>query len=255
MTLLFGCSKAGIQIKEVYQNGRDYVHLAYETDKEGAIVPKEFEHPATISPEKMDIALTQVQYSVYSFFKWRKSSPVFIESERKKLAGPLALAFEAADKDHWVKFAVTAKKRDMLLSTRRLTTGYMFIKDDKLNIILGNLNHEITDTDDPYSGDPRNRTSLNGLKLDDGPNVTIVEPNKDDPFLKRPHHNWVLVDLKSIDQIKAVEIQKEESVVPQQPVEEKTIEQRLEELKALLDKGLITQEDYEKKKEELLKQL
>jgi predicted flap endonuclease-1-like 5' DNA nuclease len=94
-----------------------------------------------------------------------------------------------------------------------------------------------------------------------------------DPQLKRPHQNWIIIDYPKMTAAPAAaEIVKTEAPEPAvseaavaAPVEtpdatktaapEKTVEQRLSELKSIFDKGLISAEDYEAKKRTLLDEL
>jgi Short C-terminal domain len=269
--LAAGCTKAGIQETVVHEVGRDYVYLVHETDKAGNIVPADFDHPANLSPEEVDTLLTSVTYAEYSFFKWRGDDAVFVESERKKLSESVAKALAAADSDHWVKFAVTAKKRDMFLPTRRLTDGFAFVKNGRFHLVLSNLNFELADTEKPYTGDPRARFSLGALRLNEGDGMSHSAVDPADPFLKRPHNNWIVLQIKQVLDEPAETKIVEKPVVPDtapavaavegnadQPAEkpkEKSIADRLEELKMLLDSGLINQEDFDLKKAELLKEL
>ena len=258
---MVGCSKAGIKEMDIYKAGQDQVALVWETDKAGVVVPKNFSHPHTFTRGEIEALLSEVTYQEYSFFKWRHDKKVFIESERQKLSAGLVEAFGKADSNHWVRFAVTAKKRDFLLPTRRLTDGYMWVKDGKFVVVLGNLNYEIAEEEDPYYGDPRNRFSLGSLRLTTKDGITAPKVDAADPMLKREHGNWVELDInmllmrgESIEE--TPEAEKPAVKEPETPEKDnRTLEERLEELKSLLDKGLISEEDYERKKKELLEQL
>ena len=267
MVMATGCSKDGLKTDVVYEMGQEHVYLMHETNKEGKTVSQVFDHPANYPPEQIDKLLAAITYSEYSFFKWRGNKQVFIEEERAKLSKHLSQAFAAAGPNHWVKFAVTAKKRDLLLPTRRLTDGYAFILHDKLNIVLSNLNYEISDADDPYSGDPRSRFAMGALRFNEADGINQPPVDSSDKLLKRPHNNWVMIDPKVILGAPAETTKEATSVKemleqheqpagqPEVKVEEKSLEQRMMELKDLLDKGLITQEDYDRKKAELLEEL
>ncbi len=262
MTLLIstGCTKAGLQEEVIFETGKDHVLLIHETDKEGKIVPKGFDHPTKFTVEQMDKILSRIFYSEYMFFKYRGRKKVFIESERSKLSGYISQALAQATPVNWIKFAVTSIKRDLLLPTRRLTSGYIFIKDNKFNIVLGNLNFELSDEDTPFSGDPRTRWSIPSISLIEEDGVVFPLVDKSSKFLKRPHNNWLVMDAAKVLKGTIADPVVKEPVTPEvretpAPVEEKTLEQRLMELKSLYEKGLITQEDYEERKKELLEEL
>lgn len=265
LALLFlaGC-KAGIQEEAIYEMGPDYVVIAYETDGTGQIVPKGYDHPAKFTPEQIDLLLQKVKYSEYSFFKWRGEKALFVETERKKLCAHLSVALTKITPDQWVKFAVTANKRDLFLPTKKLTDGYLFVADGKVNLALSNMIYEMSEDGDPYFGDPRNRYTLPSLKILTGPGITAPPIDENSKFLRREHHNWVLLDpaVLMADPAPKETITPPETPETAQGMEKKseepttkTLEEKLEELKALFDKGLISREDYERKKQELLESL
>lgn len=270
---LAACSKAGFQTSDVFRKGKDAVVLTWETDANGRVVPKGFTHPATIEPAKLAAILADLTYSEHSFFKWRERGRVFDEDEVKKLAKSLAKALATCNADQWVGFDVTSYKRDLVFKSRKLTSGWAWVKDDRLHLVLGNFLFEISNEDQPYSGDPRARYSLGTFRLDPGPHNTAPPVVADDPWLKKEHTNWTVVTLanwapkpRPEDEDETAEpetppatppspvpaVAPAEQPPPLAPVEERSVEERLLELKALLDKGLITPEEYEKKRAEIL---
>lgn len=275
-----GCTKAGLKEEVVFEKGLDAVVLVHESDKEGNVVPKGFNHPVELTSTQIDMLLGEINFSKYSFFKWRGNKAVFIDKERNKLSKHLAQAFKNTSPDSWISFQVTAKKRDLLLPTRRITDGYIWVQDGKMNFVLGNLNFEMTDNDEPYKGDPRDRFSIGALKLNEEDGLIHPPVDKADRYLRRPHNNWLIIDYKAVLGIKdgkspertiikpvnePLPVEKVEPEATPEPVEkveeEKTpapevsLEERFEKLKELFEKGLITEEEFNKKKEELLNQL
>lgn len=270
---LAACSKAGFQTSDVYRKGKDAVVLTWETDANGRVVPKGFSHPASIEPAKLAAILADLTYSEHSFFKWRERGRVFDEDEVKKLAKSMAKALSTCNADQWVGFDVTSYKRDLVFKSRKLTSGWAWVKDDRLHLVLGNFNFELSNDDQPYTGDPRARFSLGTFRLDPGPHNSPPGLVADDPYLKKDHTNWTVVALANWAPKPRPEDEEEtaepetppatppaplpaatpaERPTPPAPVEERSVEERLLELKALLDKGLITPEEYEKKRAEIL---
>lgn len=283
-----GCTKAGLKEEVIFEQGMDSVVLVHETDKEGNVVSKGFDHPVELTSTQVDMLLGELHFSKYSFFKWRGNKSVFIDKERNKLAKHFSGALKSTTPDSWISFQVTAKKRDLLLPTRRITDGYVWVQDGKMNFVLGNLNFELSDVDEPYKGDPRDRYSIGALQLNELDGLTHPPVDKSDRHLRRPHNNWLIIDYKSILGIKDGKSpertivkpvseplpKKEEAPAPapapdgkaaeqsdetiddtKAPAPEVSLEERFEKLKELFEKGFITEEEFNKKKEELLKQL
>ena len=249
---LFGCSKAGVMQQVVWKDGKDLVSIACERDKEGNAVPRGYSHPRELTEQEMDQILSNYLYSDYQFFSWRKPKPVFVEIERQKLRANLSEAFAQAGPDQWIVFSSTAKKRDFLLPTPRLTDGILFFKDNELHMVLINLNWEQVDYEEKRLGDPRSNFTLGSLKLVPGDHQRIPEVDVTDKTFKREHRNWIITD---VDALLAPEPEPvPEPVEPAEPAEP-TIEERLKELQRLFEQGLITEEEYNRKKEEILQEL
>ncbi|MCL4235037.1 MAG: DMAP1-binding domain-containing protein [Deltaproteobacteria bacterium] len=187
----------------------------------------------------------------------------------------MAKALSTCNADQWVGFDVTSYKRDLVFKSRKLTSGWAWVKDDRLHLVIGNFLFELSNEDQPYSGDPRARYSLGTFRLDPGPYNGPPPVVADDPYLKKEHTNWTVVTLanwapRPRPEDEEVEISTPPAPVPavvpraaapaeppattepESPAETRSVEERLLELKALLDKGLITPEEYEKKRAEIL---
>ncbi len=272
LPVIAACSKAGFQTSDVYRKGKDAIVVTWETDANGRVVPRGFTHPATIEPAKLAAILADLTYSEHSFFKWRERGRVFDEDEVKKLAKSMAKALATCNADQWVGFEVTSYKRDLVFKSRKLTSGWAWVKDETLHLVLGNFNFELSNEDQPNTGDPRARYSLGTYRLDPGPHNAPPPLVADDPFLKKEHTNWTVVALANWAPRPRVDEDDDEAEAattpppavaptpaptpapaePAPPAETRSVEERLLELKALLDKGLITPEEYEKKRAEIL---
>jgi hypothetical protein len=290
LLVIGGCGKAGIVHMDIYTQGRDLVRLSHELDKGGTVVPRGYDHPAKWTPEQLTTVLSGIEYQEYSFFAWRKAKRVFIDAEIVKLAPALAKAFAQATPDQWTDFTITARKRDYLWPTPRITNGMFFVQNGKLNLVLLNLNFEVVDEDQRATGDPRKRFAIETYRLVEGPNRSRPPVVAKDPFLRREHANWLILDVPAIlasappapaapaapatpatpatptpaatTPAPAPAAAPAEAATPApsaaQPAEtpvDRSVEKRLEELKSLLDKGLITQEEYDRKKQEILQSL
>lgn len=283
LSLTIGCSKAGIVRTEVFKDGKDQVSIAGEVDKDENIIGRGYEHPAVLEEALVRSGLELVEFQEFSFFTWRKSKRVFIESEVDKLAPVLVDAFAQLKADQWIEFSVTARKRDYLWRTPRVTDGWMFIDEGRLNIVLNNLNFELIDYDERQLGDPRKNFTIASYRLVTDENMVKPEIDKSEAMYKYEHANWIKLDLSAVPVAVEPELPEgEETVVSAEetePVEQpeseaapeaaaetapeavepsagqKEIKDRLTELQELLDAGLITEEEYELKRKEILEDL
>jgi len=241
----FGCSKAGFQTSDIYRRGaEDAVMLVWETDEDGAVLPGAYNHPVTIDEEKVRTALSKLTYSEHIFFKWREKGSVFYEDEIDKIAPPIVRALSKATKDQWASFEVTSYKRDLLFKSKRLSSGWVWHEAGKLHLVMGNFRLELSHESEPFKGDPRTRFRLGTNRIDPGPFHAVPPVVPEDPFLKKNHHNWVVIDLAAVPE------KKEDPVAVRRSAEE-----RLEELNRLLEKGLITQEEFDQKRKVILEEL
>lgn len=252
--IAFGAGCATTVKKVVVQKNRnEHTWLQYEVTK-GEIVKQGYDHPSTLTVEQIDDLLKAVHLEELSFFKWRDTGSVFVEEERQKLAPRLAEALAKASSDQWVHFAVTGHKRELIFETYMQTDGLCYIKDGKFNLVLGNVNYELIKHErDKYNTDPRERFVFNSRRLLANPAMGYDKPAivADDRYLKKERRNWLVFDLGTF--FTAVDAA-DQTPEPVQPAPTDTAS-RLEKLKQLLDQGLITQEEYEQKRQKILEEL
>ncbi len=247
-----GWTKTVLQHKVVYEKRHDHVFLMYESDVNNNVVPQNFEHPGKLTAEEVSKILEQLRYSKSFLFDWRGNHKVFYESELENLSKQISRALQDASPNEWVEFASTVKSRDPGESAPLLTDGYVFKKDGKLHVVLLNLKSEITRKNRPRGGDPRECFSLefNRMNLTEGISTPPVIPGA--RFLDKPHNNWAVIDIASLlGQKKAPMVKARAST----KVESKNLVERMKILKELFERDLITEEEYKKKKEEILDEL
>ena len=247
LALLTGCTKAGIQAADVLKNKTVHVALAWETDKEGAVVENSNDHPYEISAGKIGSILSSLQYSEKIFLKWEEKGPLFDEIEVKRIAAPISQALGRAGKNQWVSFEVNSLRRRLIFKTRMMTSGWVWIKDGKLHLVIGNFRYELDqEGSEAYRGDPRLHFSMESSRIDKGEYNGPPPVEENTKYLHKEHLNWTVVDLQTFTPSQ----KKTEEAAPRMSAEE-----RLEQLKKLFDKGLITQEEYEAKRKEILEEL
>ena len=243
----------GKKSKIIYQaaDSNNYVQVV-ETRKETG----PFEHPADLPPARLEPALLQVQYLKPGWFGFGKKSaqPVaaFPPDDAAALSQYLSQALAQAGPDQWVDFSwkVTLRKSEGSIFVNFVVhDGVVFIQNGKLNLAFRNLGYQqILETDLRSRQDPI-RTYVGEYDL-------VLPPNAEWPAqaldaqgqLKR--RNWIAFPVAALTDAKP---KPPEAPAPAAP--ERSVEDRLRELKNLLDQGLITPQDYEHKKQEILREL
>jgi Short C-terminal domain len=260
--LLAACGPAVKKI-ELFKDHNEYLWLQWEQEDE-KILPQGYDHPTSLTADQLNEILAAVHLEEHSFFTWRDQGRVFVEQQRLKLAPQLADALTKAMPDQWVSFAVTGHQRQMIFETLVMTDGMAFIKDGKLNLVLGNVNYELLDPDhDRLNSDPRDHFVFPGRRLLENAEAGFAAPPviKGDRYLRGEHRNWLVFDLATFFAEPEPEATPAPAEVAPAPTPEPTPEPvddvatRLQKLKELFDQGLITQEEYDAKRKAILEDL
>lgn len=247
-----GWSETVLQHKVVYESRHDHVFLMYESDGNDNVIAQNFEHPVQLTAEEVSRILGQLRYSKSFFFNWRGNHDVFFESELEKLSGQISRALQDASPNEWVNFVSTVQSRDAVDAVPLFTDGYIFKKDGKLHVVLLNLKFEISKKNCPRRGDPRERFSLEFKRINLTEEMTSPPVDPGMRFLGKPHDNWVIIDVAALlNPEKGTHAKAKEPAKPAK-IEKKSLVDRMKILKELFDNDLITEEEYKKKKEDLL---
>ena len=271
LVLAVGCASTTPQVV-LYKNGPNGVSLQSRT-KDGGMAPQGYSHPAALSEGQIDRMLAAVGVEEYSFFNWRSQGPLFTDEQRAMLAPWFVNALRKATPDQWVRFSVYGSTKLLVLTTPHLSDGICFVKDGKFNLVLGNINFEFEEALNvkpmPYGLDPRDRIDFPNERLTvvGGPGVAPPPLVKGDKWFGKERSNWLQFDLAAFASGPA-EIERPKVVVapppaagtarpapaPPAPVSPDAAD-RLKKLKDLRDQGLITAEEYDKKRHEIIQGL
>ncbi|MBI3596383.1 MAG: SHOCT domain-containing protein [Nitrospirae bacterium] len=195
-----------------------------------------------------------------------KSKPepeqAFIPAEAGFLAKPLATALREARPDERVVFFLHHQRTVYKGTT---SSGVAFVKDKHLNILLGRyrMGNQPGYPDIPTGGNPFTVTNDQDFYITPGPFQSLVEGSKapggqENVFPQR----WLSIDYASLlnppPQTAAPQPAApttEPGKVEPAPVTPppSTLEEKLKTLNKLKEEGLITEEEYNEKKKELLK--
>jgi hypothetical protein len=243
--------------------------------KSGARAGLRYDHPATLSSERVATVLAAVEVEEFSLFKWRNEGALLVAEDVAKLAPRLTEGLRKATPDQWVYFSVRNVPRAFTLGAVRFSDGIAFVKDGKLNLVFDNIGYVENVDIQPSRLDPRDATTSASLRLAaKAPDALGAAPPlvPGDRWLGHERTNWLVFDLapaaEPASRSPAVATTPPTVVVPAaeapagaaaapsaQPPAAQDPEERLRRLKDLRDKGLITPEEYETKRQEILKGL
>jgi hypothetical protein len=230
-----------------------------------------------------------------------KTIPVFTGSELDTLCPKLSEGLALAGSDQDVTFVIVGLRKALygLAKQRKVTTGRVFYREGKLNIIFGKMVEDLVkggstlEYDYQAQNDYRLNPLIPGSRSKSVKHSWILDENPDMQFYAEGgmyRTDWVMLDLASMAAHEALGIKPakpvgtvseapanvhERAVVPQEsrkvvspayqpPVitqvpqsgkANKTIEERLQILNDLKNKKLITDEEYKKKRAEILNDL
>ena len=251
-----GCSSTTREIS-LYKQGQVVVSLR-SSAKTGTGPAPRYEHPATLSSEQVGKILAAVGIEEFSFFKWRDESVLLAAEDVPQLAPRLTEGLRKAGADQWVYFSVRNVPKALTFGAVRFSDGIAFVKDGKLNLVFDNIGYvENVDTL-PSKMDPRDaKTSENVRLTAKAPEVRGGPPAlvPGDRWLGSERRNWLVFDLASTSFAAPPEQPRSAAApVPAAPEPSASPDpaERLRRLKDLLDRGLITADEYEKKRQEIL---
>jgi len=260
-----------------HQGEYSYVRLA-KPDK-GV---ENLEHPAEISPEQLQQILTAIRYqrawlNLGNLVK-PKDYDLFTAEEAEGIAPYLAQGLKEANSSQWVDFSLEVHRGQLIIfGSDQVTDGVAFVKEGKLNLAFRNISEKLGQETTPNIVSP----------LKAFPGSARLVPGKGQELSKnkkgRQTANWLIIDLKApakSEEVKPSVMEEEKKAEPEkvaqppelekpqpapekpataaepsQPKSQKSIKERLTELRELYDQGLITEDDYNKRREEILKEL
>lgn len=244
-----------------------FVRLQTYQDVGSAEDRRPFDHPLHLSEETWKRILSTIRTQTIRhplLFSRVKEAPedVFGAEDIDFLSGPLARAFAAAGPEEWVVFGVS---RAGPPGVTELTTGGWFVSESTLHLQLAN--HRVATTlpnvRELLWSDPLRPNGEPDFEFVASENQTVENPG----ILASWSLTGSVPDMRINYRAFLPEAERglsgtREQAAPAPPSVQRegvapagSLEERLEELKRLKDKGLITEEDYRMKKKDLLESL
>ncbi|WP_027716874.1 SHOCT domain-containing protein [Desulfuromonas sp. TF] len=261
--------------------GQHGFNVALEHYQEkGSVVPQLYDHPYEMETFRLKRLMGDLNYVEKG--ESDKPGPVFQAAEIERLAPVLAETLAKVDADQRIRFTSFNQGKAWIFSYPRKTEGVLFVEPSgQLNIAFNLINSRLqtseTNAIDPIysSADPlkikESDTSLSSLPA-------YAALHKFEAGGQAPM--WVVADLErlkeSVGTAAPPVIETKEKAAPapvpkaetkEPPIEkaapvqvpagivEESIKTKLQFLKELLDEGLISEEDYNLKKNELLNKI
>ncbi len=182
----------------LWEAGKQYVRLV--ANKRAA----DNQHPVTFTAEEMREVLESLAIPERHFFQ-KKLNPVFSLGEVQVFSAALAQGLAIAQPDQDITFLTIGAHQGLFTKTRKVNTGRVFFKNDKLNIIFGMLHYEVRDTDLQTGAqiDRRLHPFVIGSRLSEANLPTPVALKEGQAFYLDPksgeeREDWVVLDVPTI---------------------------------------------------------
>ena len=225
------------------------------------LVPRETgapgnQHPAQVSPDALRQQLVQVQSVVGA-----GNQPLFSAEELTDLIEPLVQALGRAGGSDDVLLLSASRREAGSLSAPTAITARLFVHDDKLQLIVHEARHDFFDAYRGSNTVPRftfgSRDAAGVARLHSS-HATNRRPD----WLSIPLRLPVALVAPAAATVPAAAlpgaVAPAVAGAPARPVDSadpNQIEQRLETLKRLREKGLVSEDEYQQKRREILRQL
>lgn len=260
-----GCAASNTLSRPILDDSYNVVRLEAWLDASKKPVPLGFEHPAEIAEDDMarileSIRIVQPPSTLSRLILKSKAEaePAFTPVEAKTFAKPLAAALRIAAPSERVVFFFH-HQRSLYKGTT--TSGIAFIKDKRLFIILGRylMGNQPGTPDIPVGGNPLPPSNDQDFFIAPGTFQSLVDGSKapgggETVFAQR----WLSIDYASLlnpPAQTAPSSLEPAKVEPTPNAPPSSLEEKLKALKKLHEDGLITDEEYNEKRKELLQSL
>ena len=250
--------------------------------EDGRIVEQNYDHPYKVDLPSLEKLLTDLLYIEESgLFKSEAENPVFQNMEIDRLAPVLANAMANATPNQRIFFTSFNRGQGLLFKTTRKTEGVIFLEpENKINIAFTLINFEVEPNDVNELTD--NLTRIDPLKIKSSETTLIPALS----YAKhhtlesgKPYPMWIVADLDKLQasltaepqplsqepgpnsslkvttdagKIGAKPVAKPPSATQAEDDPQKRIKNNLTYLKELFEEGLISKQEYETKKKEIL---
>ena len=268
--LILGCAGQAPTTRVVCGACEDpdqFVRLQSVSGSRDADSRRQLSHPIAITPDEWKSLLSTIRVqstsTIFLFLtKKETAQPLFTTEHLEFLGGSLSRAFAEAKPDERVVFGLTERES---ATVARMTTGGWFVEGDVLHLVLANYRFVVTmpSIRELLTKDPLRPNTGRTFELAAGPHQTLMPNSRagrsmldPDPLeLAIAYKQLLSPDLASPPNPAAHDTKADSEPRPTLSQTPASLEQRLDRLKRLRDRGLITEDDYREKKQRLLEGL
>ncbi len=264
--------------REIWKSLDEFVVLAPQDARTGNAVPRN-DQPVVIEPANLAAALAKLRVHEGSA---QEAVPLFENDAARRLAAPLSTALSRAAADQDILFAIEMLQKAAIFGSKPVSVaGRAFYQNERLHLIIGELH--VSTVPPEYKnypiGYPKPDRRLHPHQTGERSREAHYDPaahfeTGDDVTLfvqdGKPRDDWLVLNVSALaspDQRAAATATSAPSVTPQNPLPASagaakpstsvppSIEERLRRLKHLREQDLITEEEYNRKRSEILDQL
>jgi len=250
------------------------VDIRERLDEEGNVIKKSFNHPYSFTEARLANILSSVYYKGGEYITGKREKRVFRKEELQNIIPPIISAFSMANDSQDILVFSSPYKR-LLADTRSYFS--MFITNNELNIVFSTIKSKKSRISDARAIQMGTYSRSNKTKFKDPFDVKRSSRWSLVPMegqrLESERQNWLIIGFtnygdsnlfgragsdnvsdNSIEAGSSVRAIEREVRTNENVIEEKNqgVRNKLRKMKVLKDEDLISEEDYEKKKEALL---
>ena len=242
--------------RDIWQRVDQFVAV----EKQDGVSPTKNDHPATLAAETLRAILANLQVQMKGS---KEPVPLFTEGELETLGDAAQQGFGLAGPDEDVTFALIGNHPALFgfFKQPMVTTGRLFVRNGRLNLILGTVHEPVNDKEDR-----RLKPFIPGYRTaSPNPEWRVTAKNGETVQVEGGRTDWLVLSLAApapamqpIPTSGSREVKPQpappQAEAPSRPTG-KSAEERLIILNNLKQKGLITDEEYKAKRLEILNDL
>ncbi|HEY6838133.1 MAG TPA: SHOCT domain-containing protein [Geobacteraceae bacterium] len=233
--------------RNVWERGDEFV--AVEKQENASAAPNE--HPAKLAAETLRATLSGLRVQPKGS---KESALLFTEGELETLGDALQQGLSLARSDEDVTFALVGLHPALLglFKQPMVTTGRLFVRGGRLNLILGAVHEPVNDRDDR-----RLKPFIPGSRLKKRTLEWRVTTNGEAPLTESDRDDWFVLPLVTAAPEQPAVPGVSREAKPAQPSRPtgRSVEERLILLNDLKAKGLLSDEEYQAKRRQILNEL
>jgi hypothetical protein len=236
-------------VRHIWQSSDQFVALDHQDSfATGAVQPND--HPVELTKDRITAILASIDISATD---GGNPEPLFTKSAVQNIAPHLLQGLRQASPAEDVTFAVIGLHDSLygFAKSPKVTTGRVFYKEGRLNIIIGLAQQEVRDRDDrrlfPFTPGSRQKALEGDWKL---------LPHPGQKGYKLDRKDWITFNDEWRAPVAEQNLSPTTHTAPAQPgvrnSDTRTPAERLTTLEELKEKGLISEKEYRDKRSEIL---